>query len=102
MVALSLPEVGDTVADRFVLRRVLGEGGMGIVYEALDTKSDRPCAIKILFPEHAEHPAIIARFDREARVATKLRGPNVARVFDVGALPTGVRYIAMELLVGRD
>jgi serine/threonine-protein kinase len=97
-----LPKIGDTVADRFELRRVLGEGGMGIVYEAFDQRSKRPCAIKILFPHYCDQPHVIARFDREAQITRKLKGPNVARVFEVGALPSGVRFIAMELLVGRD
>ncbi|AKU94989.1 Serine/threonine protein kinase PrkC, regulator of stationary phase [Labilithrix luteola] len=97
-----LPKVGETVADRFELRRVLGEGGMGIVYEAFDHRGKRPCAIKVLFPHYCDQPQVIARFDREARITAKLKGSNVARVFDVGVLPSGVRFIAMELLVGRD
>jgi eukaryotic-like serine/threonine-protein kinase len=97
-----LPELGDAIAERFELRRVVGEGGMGIVYEAFDRRAERPCAIKILYPHFCAHPQVIARFDREAQIAAKLKGPNVARVFEVGALPTGLRYIAMELLVGRD
>jgi eukaryotic-like serine/threonine-protein kinase len=100
--APELPKVGETIGGRFTLGRVLGEGGMGIVYEALDARTQRPCALKILFPEHCNVPQIVARFDREARVAAKLKGPNVARVLDVGALSNDLRYIAMELLVGRD
>jgi eukaryotic-like serine/threonine-protein kinase len=97
-----LPNVGDAVAGRFELRRVLGEGGMGIVYEAFDRRRERPCAIKVLFPHYCDQPQIVARFDREAKITATLKGPNVARVYEVGALPTGLRFIAMELLVGRD
>jgi serine/threonine-protein kinase len=97
-----LPKIGETVADRFELRRVLGEGGMGIVYEAFDTRKMRSSALKVLYPDFCNHPQVVARFDREARVTAKLKGPNVARIFEVGELPGGLRFIAMELLAGKD
>jgi serine/threonine-protein kinase len=97
-----LPDLGDVVDGRFELRSVLGKGGMGIVYEAFDRERSEPCAVKILATHGRNKEKVLARFEREAKITTKLRGPNVARVFDVGELPGDGRYIAMELLVGRD
>jgi serine/threonine protein kinase len=97
-----LPEIGSVVAGRFELRSVLGKGGMGVVYEAHDNERDELCALKILSPHHGDKAKVVARFDLEAQITAKLHGPNVAKVFDVGALPDDSRYIAMELLTGRD
>src|SRR5438034_3106835 len=75
----------------------LGEGGMGAVYRATDTKLNRDVAIKVLPPAFAEDAARMARFEREAQVLASLNHPNIAAIYGVeqGA-------IVMELVEGED
>ncbi len=94
--------VGDVVARKYRIDRVLGEGGMGVVVAATDTQLDRRVAIKFLLPEALGSPDIVARFSREARAAAKIRGEHVARIIDVGELDTGAPYMVMEYLEGSD
>jgi serine/threonine-protein kinase len=75
---------------------------MGVVYEALHVKLDRPVAIKFLRPDVLALPDAVARFEREARAAARIRSDHVARVLDVDATHGGAPYIVMELLAGRD
>jgi eukaryotic-like serine/threonine-protein kinase len=98
----NLPELGDAFAGKYTLVRVVGEGGMGIVYEAQHERLRQRVAIKILRDDARTSVEWLARFDREARAAVRLRGPNVARVFDVDSLPDGTPYMVMELLEGND
>src|SRR4051812_10701921 len=101
--AATLPlRPGDLVAGRYEVDRVLGVGGMGAVVAATDVESGERVAIKCLLLEHTEHDDVVARFQREARATTRLQSEHVARVFDSGALVTGVPYIVMEHLEGRD
>jgi serine/threonine-protein kinase len=93
---------GQTIAGKYVLGRQLGEGGMCVVYEAEHVGLRQGLALKVLKPELATDAGCVTRFEREARAAAQLRSPNVAKVFDVDYLPTGVPYITMELLVGND
>src|SRR5689334_4718865 len=93
---------GDLLDGKYAIQRVLGEGGMGVVYEALHTKLDQRVAIKLMLPQTLSEPALVQRFEREARAAAKLRSRNVARVYDVDATSEGLPYIVMELLRGQD
>jgi formylglycine-generating enzyme required for sulfatase activity/tRNA A-37 threonylcarbamoyl transferase component Bud32 len=77
----------------------IGEGGMGVVYEAEDTRLDRRVAIKILPPELTRDPQRRARFHQEARLAATFSHPNIATVHDVGE-QDGVTFIVMELVRG--
>ncbi len=96
--------------DRYVIEAVLGEGGMGRVYRALDTRLERRVALKILrAPTETRDGAGISSGDvsdgpsrllREARAAAALDHPNAVSVFDVGEVD-GIPYIAMELIEGR-
>lgn len=97
-----LPRTGDLFAGKYVIGRVLGQGGVGVVVEARHARLDQRVAIKIMRAEVCGVPEWRARFEREARAAVKLRGPNVARIFDVDTTPDGTPFIVMELLEGRD
>jgi serine/threonine-protein kinase len=91
--------IGRQVGRFYVIRRV-GGGGMGIVYEALDTRLPRSVAIKFLPPSIARDEGAIRRFKREARLAASLNHPNICTVLDVAGDDEGHPFIAMELLHG--
>lgn len=95
-----LPEL--ILAGRYRLERRLGRGGMGSVYYGRHLVLGRPVAIKVLDAEDQEWSWAVARFMREARLAAKVRHPNIVDVYDFGSTPDGVVYIVMEALVGRD
>lgn len=83
----------------FRIERMLGRGGMGAVYEAVDEKLERQVALKVLL--HAGDSALNRkRFLREARLAAKLTHPNIATVFEVGEFESSL-YIVMEMLEGQ-
>jgi serine/threonine protein kinase len=108
--ALSTPEsmqrsvlvVGDIVADRYRVESVIGAGGMGIVYKAKHLELDTWVAIKVIRPDIAQNSSLWRRFAREARALAALHNQNVVRVHDAGTLPSGLRYLVMELLHGTD
>ena len=78
----------------------LGAGGMGEVYQARDTRLDRPVAIKFVSDELAADRTASARLEREARLTSLLNHPNIVTVYDVGELD-GRPYIVMELVAGQ-
>jgi serine/threonine-protein kinase len=94
--------VGSLVVEKFRIDDVLGEGGMGVVYKAVHLDLETPVAIKIVRDDLARREDVVERMLREARVAAKLRSEHVARVIDVGKLPSGAPYIVMEHLEGQD
>ena len=77
----------------------LGEGGMGVVYKALDTHLDRFVALKFFLPGSTPDPARLQRFVREAKAASSLNHPNIVTIYEVGADPSA-SYIAMEYIEG--
>jgi Tol biopolymer transport system component len=91
--------VGKRLA-HFEIISKLGEGGMGVVYEAVDHHLDRHVALKILPPDKLANPTRKRRFIGEARAASALNHPNIVAIFDINAAD-GVDYIAMELVPGR-
>ena len=93
---------GEVLGGKFRIERVLGQGGMGIVLQAMHLQLDQRVALKFLLPEALVRPETVARFAREARAAAKIRSEHVARVIDVGTLDTGSPYIVMEYLEGQD
>ncbi|CAN5255277.1 hypothetical protein BH09MYX1_BH09MYX1_51770 [soil metagenome] len=97
-----LPEIGSVLAGKYRINRVLGQGGMGIVYEALHLRLRQRVAIKMLLPMALAEPELVARFDREARASATLVSPNVATIFDVDTSPDGLPYMVIEYLKGRD
>ena len=94
--------IGELVANKYRVERVLGRGGMGVVVAAMHEQLAQRVAIKMLLPEAEASSNALARFTREARAAATIRGEHVARVLDVGELPGGAPYIVMEYLEGRD
>jgi serine/threonine-protein kinase len=96
------PKPAETIGGKYRLVRVLGEGGMGIVYEAMHLRLDQPVAIKFLRPDLLGPARSLVRLEREARAAARLRSPWFARVMDIDFTSQGLPYIVMELLSGRN
>jgi serine/threonine-protein kinase len=96
----SLPGPGAIIAGKYRVIRVIGRGGMGVVYEAEHQRLGQRFAIKMLNAETRRVPELAARFEREARAAAKLKGPNVVRVSDVESDAFGSPFMVMELLEG--
>ncbi|MBI2920605.1 MAG: protein kinase [Planctomycetes bacterium] len=91
---------GDRAFGRYVLRREIGRGGMGVVYEAADPRLGRTVALKMLScPEMEVDPGAAERLLREARAAAKLRHPNIVAVHEIGHIE-GRHYFTMELVEG--
>jgi serine/threonine-protein kinase len=101
LVHLQDPRVGTTLAGRYVIEEVLGEGGMATVYRARHKLVDRPCAVKIMSPGLSRDPVVRERFRREAKAAQKLAHPNIIEIFDQGDTEDGTSYLVMELLEGE-
>ncbi len=106
----SSPGAGNAAAlltslGRYQVIRLLGQGAMGAVYEALDTRLNRPVAIKTVLRSHLMDETTAAdyaqRFEREAQAAARLSHPNVVAVYDFGE-HKGISYIVMELVRGRE
>jgi serine/threonine-protein kinase len=97
---MTSPGSSTTVAGRYVTGQLLGTGGMGEVYDAVDTRLDRPVALKRLRADLADDVAMRRRVETEARLAARLTHPNVVTVFDSG-LEAGHPFIVMERLDGR-
>lgn len=92
---------GEVLAEKYQIESVLGRGGMGLVVSAMHLHLRERVAVKLLLPE-VTHPDAVARFIREARAASKIKNEHVARVTDVGMLPSGLPYMVMEHLEGED
>jgi serine/threonine protein kinase len=92
-------EAGEVIA-HYRLESRLGEGGMGVVFRARDTRLERPVALKLLAAHLAADPALRQRFQREARLAAAMNHPAVCQIYDVGEAD-GRLYLAMELLDGE-
>jgi len=95
-------EPGAVLAGRYRVDRVLGQGGMGIVVQAMHLQLHQPVAMKFLLPEVLGNPQVVQRFLREAQAAVRLKSEHVARVIDVGSLETGAPYMVLEYLEGAD
>lgn len=94
--------VGETIGGAYRLTGVLGEGGFGCVYEAVELATDKGVAVKCLHPELAKHGDTLNRFRREAVAATRIGHPGIITVYDSGQDDDGTAWIAMERLEGED
>jgi eukaryotic-like serine/threonine-protein kinase len=100
-VAISALQTGDVLGGRYEILQLLGEGGMGAVYKAMDRELDRPVALKLIRPELAANPSILARFKQELLLAHQVTHRNVIRIYDLGDAD-GVKFISMEFVEGQD
>jgi serine/threonine-protein kinase len=97
------PLVGRLLGESYEVTRMLGEGGMGRVYEARHRRlTGKRFAIKLLHPDLARQPEVVTRFQREAEAASGISHPNVVGVHDVGVTDDGQPYIVAELLSGEE
>lgn len=95
----ALAQPGEVIGGRYRVGALLGEGGMGAVYEAFQTQLNRPVAIKLLHPEIGAQQEARARFEREARVTAALRHPHTVEIYDFGE-DAGRLFLVMERLEG--
>ncbi|HVX95651.1 MAG TPA: serine/threonine-protein kinase [Polyangia bacterium] len=94
---------GDLVAERFLVVRLVGAGGLGEVYEVTDQALGGPAALKVLKPSVSTNPVLLERFRREIQNARRITHPNVCRVFDLGVHRAAGQhrlFVTMELLAG--
>ncbi len=96
------PRVGTLIQDRYRIIRRLAEGGMGVVYEAEHVLIQKRVAVKCLHAEYARQGMVVARFLREATMATSIGNEHIIEVTDMGTLPDGTYFMVLEFLEGRD
>lgn len=93
---------GHLIDGKYEIVRLIGEGGMGAVYEGRNRFISRRVAIKVLHPERAQtDPSALQRFEREAQAAGRIGSDHILEVIDLGTLPSGERYLVMEFLDGE-
>jgi serine/threonine-protein kinase len=93
--------LGRVVDRKYLVRAIIGEGGMSTIFEAEHMGLDRMVAIKVLHPSLADDPEAIARLRQEARVVSAIGHPNICAVFDMGKTDDGSPYLVMERLIGE-
>ena len=93
--------IGTTISGRYRIDRLLGEGGMGAVYEAEHTHMRKRLAVKVLHAEMSRLPEVVARFEREAMAAAHIDHPNVAAATDFGKLDDGSFFLVLEYVEGH-
>ena len=96
------PVLGVVVGGRYIVQRVIGRGGMGVVYGGVHQELERPVAIKVLSPAWCSDPSAVERFLREARTTSNLGHANIVDIHDLGRLPDGRPYLVMPLLDGTN
>ncbi len=95
-----IDRVGEVIAGRYHIKGVLGSGGMGTVYRAVQEPIGREVAIKILHPDLANDETFVSRFHTEAKAASVLVNPNTVTIHDFGQTDDGTLFLAMEHLNG--
>ena len=94
-------EVGTVLGGRYEIQKLLGMGGMGAVYKARDLEVDRTVGLKVIRPDLAGNPAILARFKQELVLARQVTHRNIIRIYDLNEAD-GVKFITMEYIEGED
>jgi len=94
-------ETGQLIEGKYRIVRLLGEGGMGAVYEGENVRINRRVAIKVLHAGFTENKEVTQRFEREAQAAGRIGNDHILEVLDLGTLPNGDHYIVMEYLDGE-
>jgi eukaryotic-like serine/threonine-protein kinase len=92
--------VGTYLDGRYLVKKLIGEGGMGLVYEAEHVEIGRRVAVKVLHAVYTRQAEVVARFRAEARAATRIGNPHIIEVFDSGTTVDGAVYFVMEFLEG--
>ena len=92
---------GSSIGTRYEIIRLLGQGGMGAVYQAHDKDLDRQVAIKVIRSDMASNPEILRRFKQELILARQITHKNVIRIFDLGQAD-GIKFITMEYIEGEN
>jgi eukaryotic-like serine/threonine-protein kinase len=87
---------GVLIDGRYRVQRLIGRGGIGLVYLCHHEVLEKPVAMKVLRPEYAEQPEVLERFVNEARAASAIKSPHTVNTLDVGSLPSGAPYFIME------
>jgi serine/threonine-protein kinase len=95
------PLIGMTLAERYVIEALVGEGAMGLVYRAHHARLSRLFALKLMFGDVAADPSMRLRFAHEADAASRMSHPNVVSVLDFGKTENGLLYLAMEYAEGQ-
>jgi eukaryotic-like serine/threonine-protein kinase len=93
-------EAGQIIEDKYRITGLIGEGGMGAVYEGENVKIQRKVAIKILHEAAAAQQSAVSRFEKEAQAAGRIGSDHITEVLDVGLLPGGEHFMVMEYLDG--
>jgi serine/threonine protein kinase/tetratricopeptide (TPR) repeat protein len=94
-------EIGTILGGRYEIQKLLGMGGMGAVYKAHDLEVDRTVGLKVIRPDLAGNPAILARFKQELVLARQVTHRNIIRIYDLNEAD-GVKFITMEFIEGED
>jgi hypothetical protein len=94
-------EVGQLLDNKYRIIRLIGEGGMGAVFEGENVRINRKVAIKVLHAAFAGNVEVMQRFEREAQAAGRIGNDHILEVLDLGTLPDGDRFIIMEFLEGE-
>jgi len=92
---------GDVLGGRYEILKLLGMGGMGAVYKARDMEVERVVGLKVIRPDLAGNPAILARFKQELVLARQITHKNIVRIYDLNEAD-GVKFITMEFIEGED
>lgn len=96
-----MPEPGDLLVEKYRLTRLLGEGGMGAVYEAVHERIGKRLAVKMLLPELSQNDELVKRFSREAEAAAAIGHPAIIDIHDLGQTDDGSMFLVMEFLEGQ-
>src|ERR1044071_1418263 len=94
-------EPGQTIEGKYRIKGLIGEGGMGAVYEGENIRIQRRVAIKVLHPSFTQNEDVMARFQREAQAAGRIGNDHILEVLDLGSLPDGSQYMVLEFLDGE-